>query len=89
MLENSIDHVRDEILDGVQELFEVEERQLGLDVRVLGQVTTSARRLGSIRLGNAEHVAESRTRGLQIQLRRLGQISLEGEIFILISIVKS
>ncbi len=76
MLEDTIDGVSDQVLDGVQELFEVDEGQLAFDVRVLGQVATCARRLGSIGLRYAEHVAESRTRRFQIELRRLRKVGL-------------
>lgn len=76
MLEDTIDHISDEIFDGIQKLFEANERQFSFDMRVLGQVATSARCLSSIGLSNAENVAESRTSGLEIQLRGLGQIGL-------------
>ena len=80
VLEHTVDSVRNEVFDGVQELFEVDERSFGLDVRVLGQVATSPRRLGAIRLSNAENVAESGARRLQVELRRLGQVGLLAEV---------
>ena len=76
MLENSIDYIGNQVLDGIEQLLEVNERQLALNVSVLGQVATSAGGLRSIRLRYAEDVSQSRTRRLKVQLRRLSQIGL-------------
>jgi hypothetical protein len=80
VLQHTINGVDNQVLNGVQQLLEGDERKFALDVRVLGQVTTCARLLGTVGLGNAEHVAQGSARGLQVQLRRLGQIGLLAEV---------
>ena len=60
-----------QVLEAVHELVEVDEGALSLNVRELGQMTTSEGLLGTIGLRNTEHVAKSWNSGLQVQLRAL------------------
>jgi hypothetical protein len=68
-LEHTIDDVAHKILDGIQQIVERDERSLGFDVRVLCQVASSARLLGTIRRSNAEDVSHCRADRLEVQLR--------------------
>ena len=76
-LEDPVHHVRDEVLQPVEELGEVDERALGLDVGVLGHVVPGPGLLGPVALRHAEHVAHGQDVGLQVELRGLGEDHLE------------
>lgn len=64
------------LLNVLEEGLKVEETKLGLNVGVLGQMSSSVRSLGSERLGDTVGVSNGRNDGLQVQLRGLGQVGL-------------
>lgn len=80
MFDHTVNHIGYEILNGVKELFEVDEWQFAFNVRKLGQVSAGSRRLGAVRLSNTEYVTQRWTRCFQVQLRRLGQVGFLAEV---------
>lgn len=60
----------------VEEVVEVEEGELGLDVRVLGEVAAGVTLLGAEGLLDTEDVAERRQAGLEVELRALREVRL-------------
>lgn len=56
------------------ESVKVEERKLGLEMRVLAQVTTGVTLLGTERLLDAEDVAQTRETCLEVELRALREV---------------
>ena len=65
---SEVNDVADDILDVVEEISEGNEIQLGFDVSVLGQVTTSERLLGTERRAHTVHVTKRGDTGLQVEL---------------------
>jgi hypothetical protein len=61
MLDDSVDHIDNQVFNCVEQIFKVDERSFSFDVRELGQMSSCARRFGSVRLGNAENISQSGT----------------------------
>ena len=68
--EDEGDDAADEVLDVREEVVEGDEVQLGLDMRVLGQMATGQGFLGAEGLFDAVDVAGEGKRGFEVELRR-------------------
>ena len=66
--------VSDQVLNPVQEVLKGDEGALGLEVGVLGQVTTGPGLLSPERLLNAINISQRGNHSLEVELGGLGQI---------------
>lgn len=57
MLQNTVNSIAYQVLEGVQQLIEVDECTFTFNVSVLSQMSPSAWSLGSVWLSNAEDIA--------------------------------
>ena len=71
--EQAVDGLADDRLDVRHKVVEREKRELGLEVRVLGEVAARVRVLGAERLLHAEDVAERGQACLEVELGGLGE----------------
>lgn len=69
-----INYPGNKVLNVLEEVLKLDKVELGLDVRVFGQVATGKRALGAERLLDAVNVAEGLDSGLEVELRGLGEV---------------
>ena len=74
--QNLINYPGNKVLNVLEEVLKLDKVELGLDVRVFGQVATGKRAFGAERLLDAVNVAEGLDRGLEVELRGLGEVGL-------------
>lgn len=74
--EHSLDDVDDQVFDRVEKIVEGDEYSFGFDVSVFREMATGSGSFSTVGLRNAVSIAKGRQDSLEIELGRLGEVSL-------------